>query len=252
MPSYSTEPDVIAIHSQLYDHSSKTSNDTRYRDRTIQERQSISKTIITITKYIQPCLSKYSDCFFLVSTLLVYFIPLSDCFSSYSVFYSIFFSVPFFVPSLSFHSSFDFLCHSVYSFLLFSFLLFILLPIFPPITLFSISAHLRNSIISRLYIPPINILECATNSNREGEPIIRNEGINQSPLEEVKSKKKKRKSIATSTGAMSLSLSRLATRMQDVKSFPPIGIQQRPPRTQRSMTGSVGQIKRVTCYLGHF
>ena len=35
MPSYSTEPDVIAIHSQLYDHSSKTSNDTRYRDRTI-------------------------------------------------------------------------------------------------------------------------------------------------------------------------------------------------------------------------
>lgn len=201
MPSYSTEPDVIAIHSQLYDHSSKTSNDTRYRDRTIQEHQSISKTIITITKYIQPCLSKYSDCFFLVSTLLVYFIPLSDCFSSYSVFYSIFFSVPFFVPSLSFHSSFDFLCHSVYSFLLFSFLLFILLPTFLPITLFSISAHLRNSIISRLYIPPINILECATNSNREGEPIIRNEGINQSPLEEVKSKKKKKKKYRNIDGS---------------------------------------------------
>ena len=35
MPSYSTEPDKIAIHSQLYDRSIKTSNNTRYRDTTI-------------------------------------------------------------------------------------------------------------------------------------------------------------------------------------------------------------------------
>lgn len=142
---------------------------------------------IEILGYFSP------DCFFLVSTLLVYFIPLSDYFSSCSVFYSIFFSVLFFVPSLSFHLSFDFLCHSIYSSLLF--LLFILLPTFSPITLFSISAHLRNSITPRFYIPPINILECATNSNREGEPIIRNEGINQSrvSLEGNKIGKKEKK-----------------------------------------------------------
>lgn len=75
------------------------------------------------------------------------------------------------------------------------FLLFILLPTFSPITLFSISAHLRNSITPRFYIPPINILECATNSNWEGEPIIRNEGINQSrvSLEGNKIEKKEKK-----------------------------------------------------------
>lgn len=52
-----------------------------------------------------------------------------------------------------------------------------------------------NSITPRFYIPPINILECATNSNREGEPIIRNEGINQSrvSLEGNKIGKKEKK-----------------------------------------------------------
>lgn len=87
------------------------------------------------------------------------------------------------IPFFSFHFS-----------SLFFFLPFFQLPSFP-------SAHLRNSIISRLYIPPINILECATNSNREGEPIIRNEGINQSPLEEVKSKKKKKKKYRNIDGS---------------------------------------------------
>lgn len=182
---------------------------------------------IKILRYFSP------NCFFLVFFLFI----LSP---SQTVFLPTLFSI------LSFFR-FHFLFHS-FSFISSS------SSVFPSILLFSMSAHLRNSITPRLYIPPINILECATNSNREGEPIIRNEGINQSrvSLGGNKIEKKRKKNIATSTGAMSLSLSRLATRMHDVKSFPPIGIQQRPPRTQRSMTGSVGQIKRVTCYLGHF
>lgn len=177
---------------------------------------------------------------------------------SQTIFLPALFSIPSFFRFYFLFHPFLFIYLSIFCatlsipFFYFLFLLFILLPTFSPITLFSISAHLRNSITPRFYIPPINILECATNSNREGEPIIRNEGINQSRVSLEGNKiEKKGKNIATSTGAMSLSLSRLATRMHVVKSFPPIGIQQRP-RMQRSMTGSVGQIKRVTCYLGHF
>lgn len=127
---------------------------------------------IKILRYFSP------DCFFLVFFLFI----LSP---SQTVFLPTLFSI------LSFFR-FHFLFHS-FSFISSS------SSVFPSILLFSMSAHLRNSITPRLYIPPINILECATNSNREGEPIIRNEGINQSRVSlggnKIEKKRKKYRNI---------------------------------------------------------
>lgn len=141
-------------------------------------------TWIFFTRLFLSCF--YFACLFYPPLRLFFFLL---CFLFHLFFGSIFCSIPFF--SFIFRFSVP-LCLFLSSLL---FLLFILLPIFSPITLFSISAHLRNSITPRFYIPPINILECATNSNREREPIIRNEGINQSrvSLEGNKIEKKEKK-----------------------------------------------------------